>query len=236
MNTNIFRRHDWYIHLEPEINQYFIEYNIQKNKLSIQDFENLKTKREKFIEKVESHLDLIKKNLVQDIEGVFDTDRKIIDTIVIHHTSRHWRTSISKIETIHLLNLYVREFLTDPKLRGKKLFSGHVYNKQQTFFAYHYIIFNDGSYINPLKDEYIGWHCGNHDYNTRSIAISIHDDLYEKFPNKNVIKTLKLLIQKYKIKYNSDNIRILGHREIKPTTDCPGNKFLGNNGWKNLLL
>jgi len=157
--------------------------------------------------------------------------REKIDTIVIHHKGRTKESTLEYIESVEMLNLYVREFITPHTDHFKKpLFSGHIYKGRQTFLAYHYIIYPDGSYENPLKDEYIGWHCGNPDYNKRSIAINIMDTLVDKEPTPKAIETTRKIIQKYQPK------EILGHGEIKQNESCPGNTFLGENGWKKKLV
>lgn len=223
---------DWYLKLLPEIKLFILNYhynNINQFKNNL-DKEVFLKKRQEFILLISQFLDQIKSN-DQKTEGFFDKERKPIDTIVIHHSSMDPNVSIDVIETIHLLNLYVSEFIDPTKPYYKKpIFSGHIYNGKQTFLAYHYIIFPDGTYLNILKDEYIGWHCGNWDYNCRSISICFHDDLEERNPTDRALESARKIIKNYSVS------EILGHREIKSTTSCPGNKFLGSDGWKQKLL
>ncbi len=228
----IFLDPKWYIKLLPAIQTFILEYHNKSHKFKdTTDLEVFRQERSKFINLVSENLQYIKQSYQVEQEYIFDTERKPIDTIVIHHSSLPPTVDLRYLETIHLLNLYVREFINPKnKYYGQTIFSGHVYQKMQTFFAYHYIILTDGTYIQTLKDEYIGWHCGNWDYNCRSIAICFHDDLENKHPTQKALHTAYNIIRKYNVK------NILGHREIKPSTTCPGNKFLGPDGWKQYLL
>lgn len=225
---DILSQPNWYIKLNAAMK--FFHYEFQ-NEESTLEKDYLKIERDRLIYFFSEELKKGNISLGENIEFYFDDERKPIDTVVIHHTSRTSETPLSVMEGIHLLNLYASQFSMEGKSYfGKPIFSGHEKEGKQTFLAYHYIVMPDGSFEQILKDEYIGWHCGNWEYNCKSIAISIHDDLDEKEPTPQAIETVKKLIAKYNPK------EILGHREIKPSTTCPGNKFLGENGWKKKLL
>lgn len=229
--TKIMSCSNWYLKLLPEIKFFVLDYHDNMNQFEDDiDKKVFLKKRKEFILFISNFLNQMKCNN-QKLEGIFDNERKTIDTIVIHHSSLKSNTKVHLIETMHLLNLYVRDFVNPTKsYYGRPIFSGHIYNGKQTFFAYHYIIFPNGTYLRPLKDEYIGWHCGDWEYNCRSIAICFHEDLQEKYPSKKALNTARNIIRSYSV------AQILGHREIKSTTSCPGNKFLGSNGWKQELL
>jgi hypothetical protein len=222
----------WYIRLLPAIQTFILDYHNKLHKFKhTKELELFRQERIKFITLVSENLQYIKQNFTAEQEYIFDTERKPIDTIVIHHSSLPPTMDLRYLETIHLLNLYVRDFINrESQYYGRSIFSGHVDKKMQTFFAYHYIIFTDGTYRQTLKDKYIGWHCGDWDYNCSSIAICFHDDLENKLPTQKALHTAYKIIRKYNVK------NILGHREIKPSTTCPGNKFLGPDGWKQYLL
>ena len=100
------------------------------------------------------------------------------------------------------------------------------------FFAYHFIVFENGRIERLLEDKYIGWQSGDWDINTRSIAIVLAGDYKHKSPSDNQIKAIANIIKQ---KYSFVSLdRIYGHREINPKTTCPGNNFL--DGWRNTLL
>ncbi len=228
----IVQKGNWYLELNVTFTKYFLNYK-QNYDSQIDDHAKSKfrTERNNIILEL---ADLFKKDKIalgSPKEFFFDEQRKPIDTIVIHHTSRPTNTPLEVMEVIHLLNLYIREFSNPNKpYYGKPLFSGHLRDDKQTFLAYHYIIKNDGKIINTLDEKYIGWHCGNWDYNCRSIAVTFDDDLDESRPSQAALESARELIRKYSPK------NILGHREIVNTTTCPGNLFLGEEGWKQELF
>lgn len=203
----------------------------------IGNIESDQNKKDKIRKAYYEIIDLCEKYLLEeklpldnDKDLFFDSKRLSIDTLVIHHSGKPTETPLSKFEATQLLRLYVPKFLDKSKRHyRKKIFSGHFLNNKQTFIAYHYIIYPNGEIIQTLEDKYIGWYCGNWDYNCRSIVVCIHDDLKDKIPTKEAISAVNEIIRDYRPK------EILGHREIKPMTDCPGDLFLGEKGWKRLL-
>jgi len=104
----------------------------------------------------------------------------------------------------------------------------------------HYFIKKNGKILNLVPDLYEAWHAGKSNWkniqslNRYSIGIEIqnsgHENLYEKFSNKqmnSVKKLLRFLTKRYRV--NCKNI--LGHSDIAPIRKKdPGEKF----PWKEL--
>ena len=104
----------------------------------------------------------------------------------------------------------------------------------------HYFIKKNGSVLNLVPPIYEAWHAGKSSWkdlkslNKYSIGIEIqnsgHDNKYEKFSQKQIISTKKLLrylISKYKVSLKN----VLGHSDIAPDRKKdPGEKF----PWKDL--
>ena len=104
----------------------------------------------------------------------------------------------------------------------------------------HYFIKKNGSVLNLVPPVYEAWHAGKSSWkdlkslNKYSIGIEIqnsgHDNKYEKFSQKQIISTKKLLrylINKYKISLKN----VLGHSDVAPDRKKdPGEKF----PWKDL--
>ena len=104
----------------------------------------------------------------------------------------------------------------------------------------HYFIKKNGKIINLVPDLYEAWHAGKSNWkniqslNRYSIGIEIqnsgHENLYEKYSNKqmnSVKKLLRFLTKRYRV--NCKNI--LGHSDIAPNRKKdPGEKF----PWKEL--
>lgn len=166
-----------------------------------------------------------------------DVERKPIDTIVIHHTKNKPMMTLERFNAIQLLRIYGRYFTnsTDPKeehLKGQQIWSGHFFNDRQVFWGYHWLIREDGKSEHILNDDYIGWHAGNWDVNTRSVGICVDDDLSEKESSETVIQSLADTISQH---YPAvDNVKIVGHCEVNDSTDCPDNLFL--ESWKHKLV
>lgn len=224
--TEIFSNPQWYLNIQPELQEYFYKYDGNKE-----------NKFEEWLERRKEYAKMISEILESDQialgnSGVnWDEERLAIDTIVIHHTSTPPDTSISVINALGLIRLYAPNYSKkESEQFGQPIWSNHFYQNRQTFIAYHYIIRQDGSFEQILQDDQIGWHCGNWNYNCRSIAICFLDDLKEKRPTEKALQTAREIIKKY------PNCNIFGHKEIKPSTTCPGNQFIENSGWKNDLL
>ena len=104
----------------------------------------------------------------------------------------------------------------------------------------HYLIKKNGKIINLVPDLYEAWHAGKSNWkniqslNRYSIGVEIqnsgHENLYEKYSNKqmnSVKKLLRFLTKRYRVNYKN----ILGHSDIAPNRKKdPGEKF----PWKEL--
>ena len=104
----------------------------------------------------------------------------------------------------------------------------------------HYFIKKNGDTIRMVPDSYVAWHAGKSNWkniqslNRYSIGVEIqnsgHENLFEKFSNKqmnSVKKLLRFLTKKYRL--NCKNI--LGHSDIAPNRKKdPGENF----PWKEL--
>lgn len=212
---------DWYIKIKPELD---------KNCFFTFSSQEVAKEKEEYIHFLSNALKKGRLNLGKEKLNL-DKERKPIDTIVIHHTSRRPEVHLEIIDAMCMIRLYINEFTNKERFYfGKPLTSDHEFEGRTTFLPYHYIVLNDGSYINPLKDKEIGWHAGNWDYNCRSIAIAFHDELQNKKPTKKAIETARNIIKKYKPK------EVLGHREISSESISPGDMFLGQYGWKDKLI
>jgi hypothetical protein len=184
-----------------------------------------------------AHYDFFERHLVANDfllghgTGAFDSERKPIDTIVIHHTSNPPGLSSSRLSAIELMRLYAPYFVKpetkDAHLRGEPLVSGHVRNGRQVFWPYHWIIRNDGRAERLLLDPEIGWHAGNWNINCRSVAIVFDDDCEWKTPSRLMIRSVATLVARHYPQVPLD--RIFGHREVNANTTCPSNLFLSNN-------
>ena len=110
----------------------------------------------------------------------------------------------------------------------------------KTKVSAHYFIKKNGSVLNLVPPIYEAWHAGKSSWkglksiNKYSIGIEIqnsgHDNKYEKFSQKQIISTKKLL-RYLKNRYKVNLKNILGHSDIAPDRKKdPGEKF----PWKDL--
>jgi N-acetylmuramoyl-L-alanine amidase len=166
----------------------------------------------------------------------WDAERRPVDTAVIHHTNLPPRIRVERIEAIHLMRLYAR-YYADPTpseaaIRGQPLYSGHVRDGRQVFFAYHWLVREDGARERLLEDHETGWHAGDWPTNCRSVAVCFDGRFEDCAPPRAMIESAgDLLLTEYP-QVAPEQVR--GHREINPRTTCPGATFL--TGWKRSLL
>lgn len=217
---------DWYIRLGD-----FLTTKV----FPIEDNPKIKTQRHQFYDLVTQMLSENKIPLAKNGPN-FDKDRKPIDTIVIHHSDEDPNMKLAKLSAIGFIRQYGKDYLHEEtcgyKVQGQPIWSGHFRNGKMIFFAYHFIVFENGRIERLLEDKYIGWQSGDWDINTRSIAIVLAGDYENKKPSEKQIKAIANII-KQNYPHVSLN-RVFGHREINLQTICPGDKFIG--GWKNTLL
>lgn len=224
---------NWYLYFVPEYKKL-----VEAKQENREFYEKCKEQVYDFFEK---HLE--KGDIALGKTGPdWDEKRKPVDTIVIHHTDNEKPLSKTRLSAIPLLRLYANYYFKpyykeEKSIQGQPIYSNHFRNGEQVFWTYHWIIRRDGSVERLLNDNEIGWHAGNWDVNTRSVAI-VFDNNYENYtPSEAELKSVAHLISKYYPQVKKENI--IGHLEVKrlakgPNTTCPGNKFI--DGWKNILL
>jgi hypothetical protein len=166
-----------------------------------------------------------------------DIERKPIDTVIIHHINNKPGMKLNRLNAMQLLRIYGKYYArpSDPKekhLKGQPVWSGHFYDFKQVFWCYHWLVRENGTREQILKDSYIGWHAGNWEVNTRSVGICIDDDLTDKEPNDAILSSIADTI---KNQYPAvDGSRIMGHCEVNESTTCPGDSF--HKTWRQKLL
>lgn len=221
-----FTNTDWYLKLYPELNEYFYSYDGNRENKTQEWLDQRKEFAIMIMELLEADKIPLGKSGTN-----WDADRKAIDTIVIHHTSTSPDMSLKIINTLGLIRLYTPFYSKkeEPEY-GQPIWSNHFYQNKPTFIAYHYIIEQDGTVYNILKDNQIGWQAGKWEMNCKSISVCFLDDLKNKFPTEKAIQSARDIIKQY------ENCQILGHKEINTKTTCPGGLFEGEDGWKKLLI
>lgn len=224
---NRLKHSDWYIGLKDDLNEKIFPI-IHKNP-------EVKTFRHKVYELVEELLEKGQIPLAKEGPN-FDTDRKPINTIIIHHTGEEQDIRLSKLSAIGFVRQYAFAYLNNDvlgyQLKGQPIWSGHFRNERMVFFAYHWLVRPDGNAERLLNDEYISWHAGDWEINTESIAIAISGDYEEDTPPISQIEgAAKVIKENYR---RVGKNQILGHREIKKGRTCPGAYFLKE--WKKTLL
>lgn len=206
--------------------------------------DGLKQSRERLYEMFADLLDNGDVALGKPDQGLYewDSERLDVDMIVIHHSNRKDGIPLRILNAMELLRLYVPAYQQPAeddvvKVKGKPVYSGHFVNGRQHFFPYHWIIRQDGTSDRLLTDNEWGWHAGNLDVNRRSVAICFDDDLSHKAPNDAMLAEARRIIRdKYSwVHPTLDNV--VGHRQVsKIETECPGDMFATDNGWKIRLL
>jgi hypothetical protein len=214
------KRPDWYL----EFNDFAIKAKL-KTEADAPAQEELNKKVRRFFE------DALQSELVSvgSSGHDFDTERQPVDTIAIHHTSAQPGYKLSYLNAVQLLNIYVPAY-TEGREKGQPIWSGHFHGSQQVFWGYHWLMRMDGSFERLLQDDQIGWHAGNWDINRRSIGICLDNDYENQNPTDEILQKLA-----GHIKQNYPSVKkIIGHREAREGTICPGGHFL--DIWKPKLL
>ena len=219
---------DWYLRLLPDYKRLIKK--LEKSDKATKD--NFKEKVYNFFEK-----HLAQKSIVLGTTGTnWDSERRPVDTIVIHHTKNSPGITWQRLNAMQLLRIYAIYYSSpteaERQIKGKPIYSNHFRNDQQVFYTYHWLVRMDGSIERLLDDHQIGWQAGNWDVNCRSIGICLDNDFESSTPSEGVLNSVGKLIKQYYPDIKPD--KILGHREVNSKTTCPGNVFL--TSWKSVLL
>jgi N-acetylmuramoyl-L-alanine amidase len=165
----------------------------------------------------------------------WDAERAPIDTAVIHHTNLEPGIDWRRIDAIHLTRIYARYYRepvpAEAAIRGKPIYSGHFRSERQLFVCYHWLIRQDGSRERLLEDDETGWHAGDWDVNCRSVGICFDGRFDGEQPAPEMTNAAARLLHDHYPHVSAS--RILGHREVNPTTTCPGDRFL--DSWKEAI-
>lgn len=158
----------------------------------------------------------------------WDIERQSVDTVVVHHTASLGPMDLRRLNALHLLNLYVPKYRNPGAdveiIGGTPVYSGHAdVSGRQVFYGYHWLVREDGSREHLLPDEAIGWHAGNWDVNTRSIAVCFDGDFENGGqPSGQALESAAELIASGYPQVES--VKILGHSAVVQTV-CPGTDF-----------
>lgn len=222
-----FRRPDWYSLLERELREMIFPL--------VHDDPALKAWRHQVYQLAGEMLTREQIPLASDGPDL-DRERRLPDTLVLHHTEGEPDLSLERLNAIGLLRQYGLQYLENNVLgravRGEPVWSGHFRQGRMVFFAYHWLVRPDGTCERLLSDRAIGWHAGNWNINTRSIGIALSGNYEHATPPAGQIAAAARLISMH---YPSiAHKRVLGHCEVLASLTCPGDRFL--NGWKAQLL
>ncbi len=174
---------------------------------------------------------------IDDLEN-WDKERSSVDRIMIHHTHRSDGLSLSELNAMHLLRLYLPRYrrgdlMTDDG-KHQPIHSAHFDdNGKQVFYGYHWKVEQDGSSKQLLPDAALLWHAGKWEMNQRSVSIVIDDDLTDKDPTPESLETVATILSDHYRYVNLTPETLLGHHDSFDTV-CPGNTF--ESSWKQKLL
>lgn len=218
-------RSDWYNVIYPEFNEILARYEVS-------DLATRKASRNAVYGFIEALL--AEKRVVLGTAGKdWDSERKPIDTVVIHHTKVESGITWPRLDAMHLLRLYAKAYFspsTEKEIKGMPVFSHHFRDDgRMIFYAYHWLVRTDGTSERLLHDNEIGWQAGNWDINCRSVGICLDGDFEHSAPRKAMIEGVKKIIRdNYK---DVDLVRIIPHREANPETTCPGGWYKSVVWW-----
>lgn len=166
----------------------------------------------------------------------WDTERRPIDTVVIHHTRLPSGITWQRLDAIHLTRVYARYYANpipaELSVRGQPISSGHRREDREVFYAYHWLVRADGTAERLLADRETGWHAGDWEVNCRSVGICLDANLEHERPTAGLLDGLIAVIREAYPDVISK--RIVGHGEINRDTTCPGEPFLSD--WKSDVI
>lgn len=162
----------------------------------------------------------------------WDEERKPVDTVVIHHTGNQSGITFARLNAIQLLKLYAPHYARTAELAGQPIWTNHFRFGRPVFWAYHWLIREDGSAERLLEDDEIGWQACNWAVNCVSAAVCFDGNFETGVPSARMLGTAAKLIQARYSMVRPE--RILGHCEVNLQTVCPGTFFA--NGWKRTIL
>ena len=218
---------DWYIRSEQELTSLIFP--------TVHDDTQLKAWRQQLYQLVG---EMLARNEIPlaDTGPNLDIERRAIDTFIIHHTEEEPDISLDTLSAIGLLRQYSPHYLDDDvlghRVRGQPVWSGHFRAGRMVFFAYHWLIRQDGTCERLLEDSAIGWHAGNWEINTRSVGIALSGNYEHARPPAAQLAATAHVLQTYYPTFARE--RVLGHRELRADLTCPGEFFL--HGWRQELL
>ncbi len=153
----------------------------------------------------------------------------VTDTLVIHHTGLAPGITWQQLSELQRQSIYLPRFTCecdDPMVKGQPPHSGHYRlvkgRLEEVFFAYHFIIRQNGSMEALLGVHEVGWHAGNWDVNLRSLGICFDGDFSTARPSETALNScaglMNALAKSHPIRY------LMGHHEAMAAgkTQCPG--------------
>jgi len=169
-------------------------------------------------------------------EPYYNDDERVLPQkiAVIHHTSTWEDTPISYIDALGLVRLYVPLFRDGVWGRNQPISSGHFYQGRQLFVGYHWLVYSDGTSIQVLDDNCMGFQAGDLSTNNQSISFACVGDLQDSTPTAYAIEEINRILQQKYVQVTT----IFGHRDVlhqgkHVNTICPGNRW---EEWKDSLI
>lgn len=225
---------DWYFHITPELKKLREKTKQENDEKWNQCKEEVYGFFEEQLRAGEVALGRTGKN--------FDAEQKPLDTVVIHHTHNQPGITPGRLSVMTLLRLYAPYFAKpygkqDREIQGQPVYSGHFRDGKQVFYPYHWIVRTNGKTERLLNDSEIGWHAGDWNVNTKSVAIVLDNNYEDSRPSDAELEAVAGVIKENYASVPKE--RVLGHREVNQKTTCPSNLFLSKgsvSGWKEDLL
>ncbi len=154
----------------------------------------------------------------------------VTDTIFVHYTAWEPGATWQRLSDEQKKSLYEARYRIadkDPFVQGQPPHSSHyrfVDGKLvEIFYAYHWLVRENGKVERLLDDREVGWHAGGPkgwEWNMRSVAIVLDGDYSKKPPPKKMLKAVAKLIQQY-VKQYPTITRLKAHYDVRKT-ECPG--------------
>jgi hypothetical protein len=163
----------------------------------------------------------------------WDAARRPLKYIGIHSSENLSPEEINEIYKGQYIWRYSVD--NDPYVKGLEPHSGHIVNRKEVYYPFHWMIYPDGTVVKGLDSSLVqtkdglcpyqvAWSLGNWEANCESFSMTfILDDPENDIPTEEQIKSANCIIDN--VKKVVPDVKVAPHYQFNSQTNCPGWSF-----------